>query len=225
MEVSLGRTTLALVSGSQRQQPREQVPGPLRDTRAARRGLWKPPLPAQGWQSPSGPLPVDKVSESGLGPTSPRVQWNPGPGMPTAHLLILGPPVQMGFSVHVQQQQVTEEGDLGEAGRPVSWPSACPPTTTSPAPQPKTQNQTQGSNAHSGTRLPLPTGARVGQTHHAQPGCSCAQGDSGGDEPELPCLRETWAEPLGPCLSPQPPALPGLAPPTRPVTRMSKRIP
>lgn len=131
MEVSLGRTTLALVSGSQRQQPREQVPGPLRDTRAARRGLWKPPLPAQGWQSPSGPLPVDKVSELGLGPTSPRVQWNPGPGMPTAHLLILGPPVQMGFSVHVQQQQVTEEGDLGEAGRPVSWPSACPPAQDS----------------------------------------------------------------------------------------------
>lgn len=46
-----------------------------------------------------------------------------------------------------------------------------------------------------GTRSLQPEGAHIGHTHHAQPSYSGAQSDGRGDEPKLPCLRETWAEP------------------------------
>lgn len=56
---------------------------------------------------------------------------------------------------------------------------------------------------------PKPEGAHVGQTHHAQPSSSSAQRDGRGDEPKLPCLRDTWAELLRPWWSSAPtPALP-----------------
>lgn len=79
-------------------------------------GVKRPALFAQGWRLPSGPLPADEDIRSGLWPTASKcssTRWRSGP---IAHLLILGCPVEMAFSIHVQQQQVTEEGDLGESG-------------------------------------------------------------------------------------------------------------
>lgn len=78
----------------------------------------RPGLFAQGWRSPSGPLPAGEDIRSEFWPTTSKCSstwWRSGP---IAHLLIFGCPVEMGFSIHVQQQQVTEEGDLGESGYP-----------------------------------------------------------------------------------------------------------
>lgn len=96
-------------------------------------GVRRPALSAQGWRSPLGPLPADEDSRLGLRPTPSKCNSSQWWGRTTAYLLILGCPVEMGFSIHVQQQQVTEEGDLGEAGQTRVLAPAYSPT---PSPQP-----------------------------------------------------------------------------------------
>ena len=111
----------------------------------------------------------------------------------------------MGFFIHIQQQQITEEGDLGKAGQTCALALNLP-FYHLPGPHHKTTLCTgeewgAGGGAQVctwaglGTQL-QPKGAHVSQTHHTQPSCSGAQSDGRGDEAELPCLRPTWAEPL-----------------------------
>lgn len=131
---SPGTATLLLVSGS-------QTGSPLRHLGSRMRGVQKLALSAQGWWSPSGPLPTDENIRSGLSQHPPKCHRTQGLDRPTAHLLILGTPVEMGFFIHVQEQQVTEEGDLERQRTPMSCPSALflPP----PQPSPETQHHAQ----------------------------------------------------------------------------------
>ena len=116
------------------------------------------------------------MAADGLGP---KPQTGSAQAPRAAYLLVLGPPVEVRFSIHVQQQQVTEEGDLGAAGLSCAQthPPGLPPT------RPDT----------GGPAVPERAGrmlAHALHTHHAQPGCSRAQRDKRGDEPKFPCLRD-----------------------------------
>lgn len=124
---SPGTATLLLVSGS-------QTGSPLRHLGSRMRGVQKLALSAQGWWSPSGPLPTDENIRSGLSQHPPKCHRTLGLDGPAAHLLILGTPVEMGFFIHVQEQQVTDEGDLERQRTPMSCPSALflPPPQPSP---------------------------------------------------------------------------------------------
>lgn len=150
----------------------------------------RPALSAQGWRSSLGPLPADEDSRSGLLITLPKYSSSRWQGRCTAYLFVLGHPVEMGLPIHVQQQQVTEEGDLGEARQTRVLAPACPPTT-SPA---LTLSRRRGLGVHSGRPgvcSPRPKGTHMGKTHHTQPSCSSAQSDGCGDDSKLPCLRDT----------------------------------
>lgn len=77
-------------------------------------GVRVPAPSARGGRSSLEPLPEDDGRGSGLG-LRPQTGSAQAPEC-TAYLLILGPPVEVRFSIHVQKQQVTQEGDLGAQG-------------------------------------------------------------------------------------------------------------